>query len=107
MTGNKVTYVDDALNDKGIDVSPAKPMPVTDALLSKTAFFSPGVANSIQTAGLITAEDSFAFGYLGIYFGILFSRGGKAEAQELTLTTQVVQTSSALMVGSAAWQEDL
>ncbi|MCF6216842.1 MAG: hypothetical protein L3J58_11815 [Emcibacter sp.] len=34
MTGNIGSYTDDALNNKGIDVSPSNPLPVKDFLQS-------------------------------------------------------------------------
>lgn len=52
-----------------------------------SALFTQGVANSTQQAGFITSESSFAFGYNGVDFGILHSRDGNLENQELTLTT--------------------
>ena len=52
-----------------------------------SALFTQGVANSAQQAGFITSESSFAFGYNGVDFGILHSRDGNLENQELTLTT--------------------
>ncbi len=60
--------------------------PGEGALCRITALFSVGVASSLQAAGLINSEDGFAFGYLGIDYGIIFSRNGAVEAQELTLT---------------------
>lgn len=51
-----------------------------------SALFTQGVPNSTQQAGFITSESSFAFGYNGADFGILHSRGGNLENQELTLT---------------------
>lgn len=57
------------------------------ALARFTALFTLGVPNSLQAAGLINSEDAFAFGYLGDAFGILYSKGGKTEHQELTVTT--------------------
>jgi hypothetical protein len=42
---------------------------------------------TLQAAGLITSEDSLAFGYLGVDFGIIRAFGGVVEAQELTITT--------------------
>lgn len=41
---------------------------------------------TLQAAGLITSEDSFAFGYLGEDFGVLRAYGGVVEAQEFTIT---------------------
>lgn len=57
------------------------------ALARLTSVFSPGVADSQQAAGLITAENAFAFGFLGESFGITHAHDGKSEAQELTITT--------------------
>jgi len=51
------------------------------------ALFTPGVANSQQLAGLITAENAFAFGFVGTSFGIIHAFDGEAENQELTITT--------------------
>lgn len=42
---------------------------------------------TLQAAGLITSEDSFTFGYLGLDFGIIRAFDGVVEAQELTITT--------------------
>lgn len=52
-----------------------------------SAVFTAGVANSTQQAGFLNSESSFSFGYNGVDFGILHSRGGKQESQELTITT--------------------
>lgn len=52
-----------------------------------SAVFTTGTANSTQQAGFLNSESSFSFGYNGVDFGILHSRGGKQESQELTLTT--------------------
>ena len=51
-----------------------------------SAIFTTGAANSTQQAGFLNSESSFSFGYNGVDFGILHSRGGKQESQELTLT---------------------
>jgi hypothetical protein len=51
-----------------------------------TALFDTPAANNTQAAGLITAENSFAFGYAGTTFGIIHAYNGKDELQELTLT---------------------
>lgn len=48
--------------------------------------FDNPTAGTLQAVGLITSEDSLAFGYLGADFGILIATGGVVEAQELTLT---------------------
>lgn len=61
--------------------------PGQGALARFTALFSPGVAASLQAAGLINSEDAFAFGYVNENFGIIYSRNGKTEHQELTVTT--------------------
>ena len=50
------------------------------------AIFSVGVADSIQGAGLITSENSYAFGFVGTAFGIIHAHGGVSEEQELTIT---------------------
>ncbi len=49
--------------------------------------FSLGVALNQQLAGLISAENTFAFGFNQTNFGILHNHGGKTESQELTITT--------------------
>lgn len=51
-----------------------------------TAVFSPGVAGNVQAAGLITAENSFTFGFQNTLFGIIHAHDGQDELQELTLT---------------------
>lgn len=51
-----------------------------------TAIFTAGVANSTQQAGFLTSESAFCFGYDGVDFGILHSRDGELENQELTIT---------------------
>ncbi len=50
------------------------------------AIFGTPAANNNQGAGLITAENSFTFGFIGTDFGIVSIRGGLDELQELTLT---------------------
>ena len=52
-----------------------------------SAVFTAGTANSTQQAGFLNSESSFSFGYDGTNFGILHSRGGQLENQELTITT--------------------
>jgi hypothetical protein len=52
-----------------------------------SGLFSPGVGNSRQLAGLITAENSFAFGFLNENFGIIYTHDGESEYRELTITT--------------------
>jgi hypothetical protein len=67
--------------------------PGQGALARFTALFSPWAANSLQAAGLINSEDAFAFGYFDTVgaesdkFGVIYSKGGKTERQELTITT--------------------
>lgn len=61
--------------------------PGQGALARFTSMFTLGVPNSLQAAGLINSEDAFAFGYLGDTFGIIYSRYGKTEHQELTVNT--------------------
>lgn len=56
------------------------------ALARFTALFTDGVALCNQAAGLITAENVFAFGFIGTNFGIIYARDGHDELQELTLT---------------------
>ncbi len=53
-----------------------------------TAIFDTGTADANQAAGLVTAENLFSFGFIGTAFGIIFSRDGLDELQELTLTVQ-------------------
>lgn len=51
-----------------------------------TAIFTNGKPNSTQQAGFITSESSFAFGFNGVDFGIVHSRDGALEQQELQIT---------------------
>ena len=51
-----------------------------------SSIFGTPVANNNQAAGLITAENSFTFGYIGNAFGIISVHDGLDELQELTLT---------------------
>ena len=60
-----------------------------------SAVFTAGVANSTQQAGFLNSESSFSFGYNGVDFGILHSRDGKQESQELTLTVGAVGSENA------------
>lgn len=67
--------------------------PGQGALARFTSMFSPFKNSSLQAAGLINSEDAFAFGYFdlagesGGEFGVIYSRGGKTEHQELTITS--------------------
>lgn len=51
-----------------------------------TGKFTTPVADSQQAAGLITAENSFVFAFVGTSFGIAHAFDGEAESQELTVT---------------------
>lgn len=51
-----------------------------------SALFTTGTGNSTQQAGFLNSESALCFGYNGVDFGILHSRGGFQESQELTLT---------------------
>lgn len=51
-----------------------------------STIYSDPVVDNTQASGLTTAENSFVFAYVGVNFGIVASRGGKGELQELTLT---------------------
>jgi hypothetical protein len=62
-----------------------------------SALFTQGVPNSTQQAGFITSESSFAFGYNGADFGILHSRGGNLENQELTITVGATSPGSCVV----------
>ena len=69
--------------------------PGQGALARFTALFTTGVAQSRQLAGLITAENSFAFGYIGADFGIIHTHDGESEYQELTITTPAAGSENA------------
>ena len=69
--------------------------PGQGALARFTALFTVGVPASLQAAGLINSEDAFAFGYVGADFGIIYSRNGKTEHQELTVTTPAAGSENA------------
>lgn len=60
--------------------------PGQGAVARFTALFNTGVANSFQVAGIGHPEDGLYFGYSGVNFGILHSRGGVREHQFLNLT---------------------
>jgi len=68
------------------------------ALCRLTGLFTLGVPDSLQACGLINSEDAFAFGYLGETFGIIFSRNGKTEHQELTVTTSASGNETATVI---------
>lgn len=68
-------------------------------LLSRfTALFTQGKINSTQQAGFITSESSFAFGYNGDEFGLVHSRDGFLEHQDLKITTGATVDESAIVV---------
>lgn len=60
-----------------------------------TALFSEPLLGSTQAAGLINAEDSFAFGSIGIDFGVIHSHSGVSEAQLLTITSPATGSENA------------
>lgn len=69
--------------------------PGQGALARFTALFTQGVPASLQAAGLINSEDAFAFGYVNEFFGIIYSRNGRTEHQELTVTTPAAANENA------------
>jgi hypothetical protein len=62
-----------------------------------SALFTVGTANSTQQAGFLNSESAMCFGYNGTDFGILHSRGGQLENQELTITTGATANSSCVV----------
>lgn len=52
-----------------------------------TSVFDTPQENSTQVAGFLNSEVSFAFGYNGTDFGIVYGRGGALEIQELEITS--------------------
>lgn len=52
-----------------------------------TALFDTPAANSYQSAGMITSENSFSFGYIDQVFGVVHAYDGINEIQDLVLTT--------------------
>lgn len=82
--------------------------PGQGALARFTALFTQGVPASLQAAGLINSEDAFAFGYVNEFFGIIYSRNGKTEHQELTVTTAATGAETATVtVNDVAYSVDL
>jgi len=69
--------------------------PGQGAMARFTAVFSAGVSDSQQAAGMITAENSFVFAFVGTSFGIARAHGGESESQELTITTPAAGTETA------------
>jgi len=68
-----------------------------------TAAFTPGVANSLQFAGLANQENRVAFGFNGDRFGVVRSTGGKATILLMTMTTapNAAQTATITLNGVA------
>lgn len=67
-----------------------------------TALFDVGTVGNVQVAGLITAENTFAFAYVSDAFGILHAHDGQDELQELTLTVAAgTETATATIDGTA------
>ena len=81
--------------------------PGQGALARFTAIFTTGVPSSLQAAGLINSEDGFAFGYIGADFGIIYSRYGKTEHQELTVTTASGNETASITVNGVAYSVPL
>jgi hypothetical protein len=90
--GNSLFNVSSGTNPLGLASLNSKKQlaykPGQGALARFTALFTLGVPNSLQAAGLINSEDAFAFGYIGDEFGVIYSRYGRTEHQELTVTTE-------------------
>lgn len=81
--------------------------PGQGALARFTSKFTQGVPNSLQAAGLINSEDAFAFGYIGEDFGIIYSRNGTTEHQELTVTNASGNETATITVGGVAYSVPL
>lgn len=77
--------------------------PGQGALARFTSLFTLGVPDSLQAAGLINSEDAFAFGYFGEIFGVIYSRNGKTEHQELTVTTPSGNENATVTVNGIAY----
>lgn len=77
--------------------------PGQGAVARFTALFTEGVADSLQAAGLINSEDAFAFGYVDDEFGIIYSRNGKTEYQELTVTQAAGNETATVTVDDVAY----
>lgn len=81
--------------------------PGQGALARFTALFTLGVSASLQAAGLINSEDAFAFGYLGEDFGIIYSRNGRTEHQELTVTNASGNETATVTIDDIAYSVPL
>lgn len=73
------------------------------ALARFTALFDTPVADNSQAAGLITAENSFVFGYAGVNFGIIHAFDGQDELQELELTVTAGAETATVTVNGVAY----
>lgn len=73
------------------------------AMARFTALFEQGVAGNVQAAGLITAENSFTFGFEQAVFGIIHSHGGQDELQELTLTVAASSGTAVVTIDGTAY----
>ena len=67
-----------------------------------SAIFTAGADDSLQLAGLITAENTLAFGYVGAEFGIIHGQGGESENQELTLAASATGSENATVTINGA-----
>ncbi len=77
---------------------PLKYGPGQGALVRFTALFTPGVANSIQIAGVGEVGDGLFFGFNGDTFSILRREQGKPEVQTLTITSGAVTASGDITI---------
>ena len=80
--------------------------PGQGALARFTSIFTLGVPNSLQAGGLINSEDAFAFGYINEDFGIIYSRNGKTEHQELTVVSSGTGT-AVIVINSIGYSVSL
>lgn len=81
--------------------------PGQGALARFTSLFTLGVPASLQAAGLINSEDAFAFGYFGADFGIIYSRNGRTEHQELTVTNASGNETATITIDDIAYSVPL
>jgi hypothetical protein len=68
-----------------------------------TTVYGAPVVDSIQASGMITAENSLAFGYIGTTFGIIHAHDGMDELQELTLTVAGGAENATVTIGGAPY----
>jgi hypothetical protein len=64
-----------------------------------SACFTTGVANSLQFGGMFSLTETIAFGYDGANFSIIHEYGGKAEIQEIQVTTTAGTETGTVTVG--------